>query len=244
MMRAKAVSVVMTSVATDQRKPVVLGLDSEIDRGADGSWTDSATASVTFKATPSLTVEAGPRLMRSFNVAQYVTARQDPSAAGTYGARYVFGELDQTEIAMATRVSWVLSPRTSLQIYAQPLLSTGRYGTFKEAARPRTFSFNRYGVDAGSIAFDAASGRYTVTPAPGASSFSFDNPDFNVKSLRVNGVFRWEFRPGSTLFVVWTQQREDGARPGRFALGPDLSSLASAPADNVLMVKVSYWFTR
>jgi hypothetical protein len=74
--------------------------------------------------------------------------------------------------------------------------------------------------------------------------FSIPDPDFNFKSLRLNCVFRWEFLPGSTLYVVWTDQRENQADPGRFALGRDLSSMMRAPGDNVFMVKISYWFTR
>ena len=74
----------------------------------------------------------------------------------TYGSRYVFGELSQTEVSLATRVNLILSPKMSLQLYVQPLLSAGDYETFKEAATPRTYAFNRYGVDVGSIAYDAA----------------------------------------------------------------------------------------
>jgi hypothetical protein len=85
-----------------------------------------------------------------------------------------------------------------------------------------------------------------VNPAAdgSGSAFSFDNPAFNLKSLRVNAVYRWEFKPGSTFYLVWTQQREDAARPGQFAFGSDVSSLVHAPADNVVMAKVSYWFSR
>ena len=91
--------------------------------------------------------------------------------------------------------------------------------------------------------------RSRVTPRAAANDgtgrpFLLDSPDFNIKSLRVNAVFRWEFRPGSTAYVVWTQQREDEEGPGRLAFGPDLTSMFSAPGDNVLMVKVSYFLSR
>jgi hypothetical protein len=76
-----------------------------------------------------------------------------------------------------------------------------------------------------------------------ARPFVFGNPDFNLKSLRLNTVFRWEWRPGSTLYLAWTQQREDMARPGVFDVGPDLRSLFAAPADNVFLVKIAYWFS-
>jgi hypothetical protein len=147
---------------------------------------------------------------------------------------------------MTLRANLILSPRMSFQLYAQPLLSTGAYSTFKEAAAPRTYSFLRYGYETGSIAYDEPSGAYLVDPAAGTEDrpFAFGNPDFNFKSLRVNAVYRWEFRPGSTFYLVWTQMREDDARPGRFALGSDLSRMFAAPGDNVLMAKISYWFSR
>jgi hypothetical protein len=147
---------------------------------------------------------------------------------------------------MPARVNLILSPHMSIQVYAQPLLSAGTYATIKEAAAPRTYAFLRYGLDAGSITYDEASDRYVVEPTSDGSGrpFVLDNPDFNIKSLRINAVFRWEFRPGSTAYLVWTQQREDEQGPGRLAFGPDVTSMFSAPSDNVVMVKVSYWFSR
>jgi hypothetical protein len=132
----------------------------------------------------------------------------------------------------------------SLQVFAQPLLSVGRYGDFKEAARPRTYEFVRYGQDAGTIAYNAEAGAYLVQPGGDGAAFAIPNPDFNFKSLRVNAVYRWEFKPGSTLYLVWTQQREDYATQGRFGFNRDVSDLMRAPSNNVVMAKVSYWFSR
>ncbi len=234
------------SLATDQRKPVSVSVSGSYEDDRAAGWSGNGTMSLTIRPAPALTIETGPELWRSAAATQYVGTFADPAATATYGSRYVFGGLDQTELSMVTRVNLILSPRMSLQLYAQPLLSVGRYAGFKEAARPRTYDFLRYGVETGSIAYDPASARYTVDPGGGAGSapFAFANPDFNFKSSRINGVFRWEFRPGSTLYLVWTQQQEDYVRPGRFALGPDLSSLYGAPGDNVVLVKVSYWFSR
>jgi len=99
-----------------------------------------------------------------------------------------------------------------------------------------------YGIDAGTIT--ASGSQFVIDPdgAGPAAPFSIAQPDFNLTSLRVNAVFRWEFRPGSSLFVVWTQQRRD-----RLPTGTSTSartSAASIPlrADDVLLVKVSYWF--
>jgi hypothetical protein len=231
-------------ISTDSRKALVMSVNGAYETGRDGSWWSTGSATVTFKPMPAVTLEAGPAITRGLSVAQYVRTVADPAAAATYGSRYVFGSIDQTEWSMTTRVNVMLSPRMSLQIYAQPLLSVGRYGDFKEAARPRTFDFVRYGQDAGSIAYDAAAGAYLVQPDGGGARFAMPNPDFNFKSLRVNAVYRWEFKPGSSFYLVWTQQREDYARPGLFGFNQDISSLMRAPSDNIVMAKVSYWFSR
>ena len=74
--------------------------------------------------------------------------------------------------------------------------------------------------------------------------FSIDDPDFNFKSLRLNAIYRWEWNPGSALYLVWTQQREDLANPGEFAFRRDFAGAFGAPADDVLMFKIAYWFQR
>ena len=78
----------------------------------------------------------------------------------------------------------------------------------------------------------------------GERPFRIPIPDFNFKSLRVNAVLRWEFRPGSAAYVVWTQRRQDGRNPGSHAFGRDLGDLFAAPADDVFMVKLAWWLGR
>jgi hypothetical protein len=77
-----------------------------------------------------------------------------------------------------------------------------------------------------------------------APSFTFGNPDFNFKSLRLNAVFRWEPRPGSAFYAVWTRQQQDSTNPGGFALGRDTSAMFSAPGDDIFLVKLAYWIGR
>jgi hypothetical protein len=74
-----------------------------------------------------------------------------------------------------------------------------------------------------------------------SSSFSFDDPDFNLKSLRLNAVLRWEFKPGSTLYAVWTQEREDTGHPSEFRFSRDAATLVSTPSNDVFLVKLTYW---
>ena len=227
----------------DERKPVVWSVDGSFESGFDGAWEGQGSASLKFKPLPSLEIRFGPEFTRSLTTAQYVRTVTDPAVTAMYGKRYVFGAIDQTELVMDTRVNVILSPKMTIQAYIQPLLSVGRYAGFKEPVQPRTYDFLEYGKNGGAITFDPDAGAYLVQPGVG-SPFVIPNPDFNFTSLRVNAVYRWEFKPGSTLYVVWTQQREDETTDGRFAFNPDISRMLRAPGDNVFMVKMSYWFSR
>jgi len=170
----------------------------------------------------------------------------DPTAAATFGARYVFGKLDQTEFQVPLRVNLVLSPRLSLQLYTQALLSAGDCPAIEELATPRTYDFPAYGTEVGTLAKGPDGPAYVIDPdgAGPAPSFRLAHPNFNFKSLRVNAVARWEFRPGSTVYLVWTQRRENRAHPGDFAFGRDLGDLLGSPGDDVFMVKVAWWLGR
>ena len=231
---------------TDSRKPVFFNVNANQNWSEVDSWSRNVTVTVNVKPLPGLTLAAGPFISRSRATAQYVRETGDATADATFGKRYVFGTIDQTQVSMTTRVSLVLSPRLSLQVFMQPLLATGDYLDFKELARPRTFDFLRYGANGSLLSYDEGSRRYSVDPdADGpAPSFTFADPDFNFKSLRVNTVFRWEVHPGSNLYAVWTRQQQDHTNPGAFGLGRDASALFNAPGDDVFLVKMAYWLGR
>jgi hypothetical protein len=235
--------VVSGELEGDERKPVVWSIDGNYESTRDGSWSGKGQVSLTFKPLPSLSLAIGPEFTRDVTQSQYVRSVADAAVVAMYGKRYVFAAIDQTELVMDTRVNVMLRPTMSIQAYIQPLLSVGQYSGFKEAAQPRTYDFLKYGEDGGTIAFDPEAGSYLVQPAVG-SAFVIPNPDFNFASLRVNAVYRWEFKPGSTLYVVWTQQRADEEEQGRFAFNRDIARMMRAPGDNVFMVKMSYWFSR
>jgi hypothetical protein len=170
----------------------------------------------------------------------------DDTADATFDRRYVFAAIDQTQFTMQTRASVVLSPRMSFQFFMQPLIAVGDYSEFKEFARPRTYDFRHYGTAGSTLSYDAALQQYLADPDGGgaAPSFTFTDPDFNLKSLRANAVFRWEVKPGSNLYAVWQRQAVDVAHPGEFRFGRDAGALFSAPGDDVFLVKMAYWLGR
>jgi hypothetical protein len=233
------------------RRSYNLGLDWGGDDS--GAWQWSASAGVNFRIGDKLDVRTGTSFERGLGTAQYITSVADPTATSTYGRRYVFGEILQNTVSMDARINITLSPRVTIEIYAQPLVSSGDYRALKELAAPRTFDFNTFGVDAGTISETNGGRGFRVDPdgAGPANGFNLTNRDFNVRELRSNAVFRWEWRPGSTLFLVWQQTRSGefvGSDPdspldrvGNFEFGRDAGDLFNLHPDNVLMIKASYW---
>ena len=233
---------------TDSRKAFSLSGNFNYNWNTVGGWSRNANLSFNIKPSSLVTISTGPSWNRNRNMAQYVRAVADPAATGTYGERYVFGLLDQSQLTLTTRVAVILTPKISMQLFMQPLLAAGDYSDFKELAAPRTFDFLHYGATpASALSFDEANRRYTVDPdgAGGeAPSFTFNNPDFNLKSLRLNAVFRWEVKPGSTFYAVWTRQQQDTRYPGVFSPIRDASAMFRAPGDDVVLVKLAYWIGR
>ena len=99
-----------------------------------GGWSRGLSLNVRYRPAASLEISAGPGFDRTHNLSQYVDAFEDPIAADTYGSRYVFSTLDQKEFSLQTRVNYVMSPKMSLQVYMQPLVSVGHYTGFKQFA--------------------------------------------------------------------------------------------------------------
>jgi len=205
----------------------------------------SFSVGVDMRPSTFLHVTLGPNLGIQHSTGQYVRSVTDALATSTYGSRYVFADLGQTTLAMDTRVEWTFTPALSLQVYAQPFVSAGRYSSFKEFKAPRTYDFAVYGVDRGTIARSAA-GIYTVDPdgAGPARPFTFANPNFTNSSVRGTGVLRWEYRPGSTLYLVWTQERSGYDPTGTFDFGSASTAIFRGSATNVFQIKATYWLGR
>jgi hypothetical protein len=231
-------------VESDSRKRLRLAANGNYESNEAGAWNVNASLNLRFIPAASLEISSGPSFGRTHALAQYVDTIVDPAAVATAGSRYVFATLNQKELSLQTRVNYVLSPKMSVQVYMQPLVSVGDYLEFKELARPRRFEFTRYGIDRGTLIYDPAARHYTASPGDGGASFGFSDPDFNFKSLRLNAIFRWEWKPGSAMYLVWTEQRQDTRHPGEFVFRRDFGTTFSAAADDVLMFKIAYWFQR
>ncbi len=204
---------------SDGRKSLTFGVGVGGGRDTYGGWSTSIVTSLGIKPSDRWSLTLSPSLRESSIMAQYVGTIIDPAATATYGARYLFAPLRQTTLAMETRLDFTFTPRLSVQLYAQPFISSGDYAETSELVRPQSYDFAIWGGDAPDF-------------------------DFNLRSLRGTAVLRWEWRPGSTLYLAWQQTRSDYARGvGDFDFGRDRRALFSADPDNVFMLKMNYWLT-
>ncbi len=233
-------------IYTDNRQWWVFGTGGSGSFSSDGN-AYSVYASMEFKVTSTLTMSIGPEYTNDVSETQWVSNFTDASAADTYGRRYLFAHLEQNIIAANIRADWILSPSLSFQFYFQPLIASGAYNSFKYLLRPKTYDFNTYGRNGSTLVQNTSAGGDVISyeldpdgsgPAP---SQEIGNPDFNYISLRGNAVLRWEYMPGSTLYFVWTQSRENIEADGDFRFGRSFNNLFSVHPDNIFMLKISYW---
>ena len=206
----------------------------------ENSWSWEVNPGITYKPWSYLSLQLGPDLSRSSDGAFLVAQLDDPAATATYGKRYVFAQLDQTTFSANVRLNVSFTPAMSLQFFGQPLISTAKFRDLKELARPNSMDF--IGPGAGAWTYDPATGEFDPD-GPGGPTSPGTN-DFNFKSLRGNMVFRWEYRPGSAFYLVWTQERTDAENTPEFNSGPSFRRLVDAPADNIFLAKVTYYLSR
>jgi len=190
---------------------------------------------------PSSNVELrlGPNFNYGRNAWQYLDT---PSVNGE--PVYLFGELTQRTASMTLRSNVTFSPSLSLQVYAQPFVSSGSYEGFKRVSVPRAERFADRFDPFGEAAVRGAEGEVMIdVDRDGASDLTLGNPDFTVLSLRSNVVLRWEYLLGSTLFLVWQHGRSDYLTDGRFRFGERVGDIFHSPSSNVLLIKLNYWLS-
>jgi uncharacterized protein DUF5916/cellulose/xylan binding protein with CBM9 domain len=238
------------NVSTDSRHAFVANLGTSYNWDEAGGNSPNVSVGVTYRPSPQASLSFSPSFNRAHNYAYYVTSVADPTATSFYGSRYVLAVLDQRVLGLDTRASFTFTPAMTLEVYVQPFFAAGRYTNFEEYVAPRVKQVAVFGRDRGTIvALRDTSGRiaqYTVDPdATGpARPFTFDNPNFSQQSLRGNAVFRWEYRPGSVLYLAWTQSRAAGAAFGDLDFERDRSALFRTKPDNIFLVKASWWLSR
>ncbi|MBW3655393.1 MAG: carbohydrate binding family 9 domain-containing protein [Gemmatimonadetes bacterium] len=213
-------------------------LRMQVERGGSEQGQDwfRLFTGVSIRPAPQWQLSLEPNYQRWTDPRQFVGTRAGGPQA-TFGTRYVFAHIDRSELVARMRASYLFTPDLSLEVYAEPYAASGRYHTFGELPAARSRGLRVYGRDGSTI--QPTDDGYAVTD--GASTFTLPDNDFNVLSFRSNTVMRWEWRPGSTLFLVWQQNRYAESPGGRPVGVGTLGDTFRADGDNYLALKMTYW---
>ena len=212
---------IYTQLSTDSRKRVRLYLNPIFASGDDGQYYDyDVNVHLHIRAASNVEFSIGPRYAYQFREAQWVKLVEE-NVNGRIKKHYIYGELTSRTLDLTTRVNISFTPTLSLQFYVQPFIAIGDYTDFKELIEPKSYRFKPYTLN--------------------------ENHDFHRRSLRGNTVLRWEFRPGSTLFLVWSQSREaalESVQEADLDFRPlhRLGSSFTDNGENIFLIKCRYWF--
>ncbi|MCP3962509.1 MAG: carbohydrate binding family 9 domain-containing protein [bacterium] len=230
-------------VDTDRRKKLAFSLGTFARKGDDGSDdTEEAWGAVIWRPNDAMRLSLNPSFTRSEREMQYIGTE----AFGD-DDRFLFGSIDQETTVLNLRLDYSITPDLTVQLYASPFVSTGRYSAFKRTTDPRASSYrDRFDLfDADQISFEAEDDLFEVDEdRDGVVDYSFDDPDFDFREFNSNLVIRWEYRPGSAIFLVWSQVRDDSTLlADDLGFGSQVDQLFAVPSEDVVLIKVSKWFS-
>jgi len=224
---------------TDQRKPLYAEFNGWFFRQDEsGVHSRGIDPFVMFRPSGRMEFQVGPSVQWNHDTWQYLTT------ADVLGStEYFFGDLSQTTISMRLRANVTFTPTMSLQVYVEPFYSAGQYLGVQRVLDPRAprWTDRMQWLGAGEVQRDPDGNFLIDLNADNTTDLAIGNPDFSVTSFRSNVVLRWEYRPGSTIFLVWQQGRSGFSSDGRYRFGDATQSLFATQPENVFLVKVNYW---
>lgn len=231
----------MLNIGTDSKKMVQFELGTFIQEGKyDFINMYNYFAEINFKPFNSITISLEPSLNFRKDELQYVD-----SYAYNNQTSYLLAEIDQTTLALSLRINVSLSPNLSIQYYGHPFISSGNYSSFKLVNDERNdlYKYRTTVLQPNQISYEEQQELYLIDQnIDGSTDYVFENPNFNFLEFKSNLVARWEFSPGSVIYLVWTQNRNDSYSSGKFDFRNDVDNLFSDYPYNVFLVKLSYRF--
>ena len=224
--------------STNRTKKLSFEMGGFLSRGfEESSRRNGLEMELTYKPISNLSISMDPEFGTRWSQLQYVEQQE---IAGE--DRYIFGSIDQKTFSLSFRVDLILTPEMTIQFWGQPFIASGAYSDFKYVTDSHADRFeDRYHLYTDQeIDYLEEASVYQVTESGSGLEYQFGNQDFNVKEFLSNLVFRWEYRPGSFLYLVWSQTRS-GADPwGYFRFGEDFGDMWDIHPTNVVLLKLSY----
>jgi len=225
-------------LSTSSTKKIIAEVGGYFSRGNENSRTSySLDFGLTYKPISNLSLSLNPDFSHRKSQLQYVTQQHFENEE-----RYIFGSIDQQTLSMSLRIDLTITPELTLQFWGQPFIASGNYSNFKYITDPIaenfTDRFHLYGEN--EIEYKEDDDLYSINEPASGLNYEFGNPDFNVKEFLSNLVFRWEYRPGSFLYLVWSQTRSEYNQYGQFHFGDDFADMWDIHPTDAIMLKVSY----
>jgi hypothetical protein len=181
-----------------------------------------------------LRISTSVNFTSNINELQYV---EKNSSGGT--DRYILGRIDQRTLGLTFRIDYHITPEFSIQYYGSPFASVGKYSSFKLVSSPEANNYDERFV----LLDPNLNGDYYEIYSGGQAEYSFKNPDFNFHEFRSNFVIRWEYRPGSQIYLVWSQDRSSFVNPASKSIGEAFRNISNIYPDNIFLIKFNYWFS-
>ena len=225
------------TLATDRSFRTGFRLMGSYGRDEIGGWMYDVSGSLTLRPATALQLEVEPSYRREAESRQYLTTLAGGRRA-TFDRRYIFSTIDRSTLALRLRGAYAFGPDLTLEAYFEPFAASGRRHGMGELLEPGQRDLLLYG-EMGSRIERRSDGSWDVTQ--GGRSFTLPDGDFNILSLRSNVVLRWEWQPGSTLFLVWQQDRSDMQASGELVDPGRLVDSLRARGQHVFLLKVAYW---
>jgi len=228
-------------VSTDDRKKLVFEIMGSNGWGWDkSSRRQNYALEINYRPTNTLQFSLDPSISMSRRELQYI---DESSFNGD--PRYLFGHIEQNVVSFDFRINLSITPDLSIQYWGQPFIASGGYSNFKRITQPQAKQFHdrfqTYTSD--QITYIDDDEVYFIDEnLDGSFDYAFDKPDFNFKEFLSNLVMRWEYIPGSTLYVVWSQSRHGVDPDGRFFLNRDFQDMFRIVPHNVFLIKLSFRF--
>ena len=229
------------SIHTDYSKKISFRLGFHFHIFEDKiSKTNDITPGITYRMTDAFEVSADLSYMKRTDNLQYIN-----SIEIDHKENFILGTLDRKTMGLTIRMDYAVSPDFTIQYYGNPYISTGIYRDIKKIVDPSAHEYDRlYHVFNGSeIVFDETENHYHIDEdLNGEMEYEVNNPDFNFHQLRSNLVARWEYKPGSTVFLVWTHGRSEYEQITDSTINHGFNRMFDIASQNVFLLKFNYWF--
>jgi hypothetical protein len=225
-------------LSTDLSKRVVFNIGYTYQgRGNNSGTYYSVEPGISVRPFQILRIGLSASIMKNRDLLQYITTLDYNSSD-----RYIFGTIDQNTVGLTFRADLNITPEFSIQYYGSPFISRGSYSEFKYIADPEAREFNdRF------ILYEntqMSGGQYLLDEnGDMTADYYIDNPDFNFHQFRSNLVAKWEYRLGSSVYLIWSSDRTGNTGSSQASYGESLNQLLDVFPNNMFLVKFSYWFT-